>query len=142
MLGFTRAEISLILLGELAVLTLLALPVGAVIGYGSGQLIMAGFNNEVYRLSFVVSPATDRLVVPGRHRRGGRVRPAWSGGGSTGSIWSRCSRHGSDADAAPARSTVASWFAVAVDRRPAGRRAVADDRPGRRGARSRAARSS
>ncbi|MFN7981160.1 MAG: FtsX-like permease family protein [Vicinamibacterales bacterium] len=57
-LGFTRAEISLILLGELAALTLVALPVGAVIGYGLGQLIMSGFNNEMYRLSFVVSPST------------------------------------------------------------------------------------
>jgi putative ABC transport system permease protein len=57
-LGFTRAEISLILLGELAVLTLVALPIGAAIGYGLGQLIMSGFNNEVYRLSFVVSRAT------------------------------------------------------------------------------------
>jgi putative ABC transport system permease protein len=57
-LGFTRAEISLILLGELALLTLVALPLGAVIGYLLGELIMAGFNNEVYRLSFVVSPAT------------------------------------------------------------------------------------
>ena len=57
-LGFTRAEISLILLGELAVLTVVSLPVGAVIGYGLGQLIMAGFNNEMYRLSFVVAPAT------------------------------------------------------------------------------------
>lgn len=57
-LGFTRGEISLILLGELAVLTLLALPVGAIIGYGLGQIIMTAFNNEVYRLSFVTSPAT------------------------------------------------------------------------------------
>lgn len=57
-LGFTRGEISLVLLGELAVLTLLALPVGAIIGYGLGQLIMLGFNNEVYRLSFVVEPST------------------------------------------------------------------------------------
>ena len=57
-LGFTRAEISLILLGELAILTLIALPIGAAIGYGLGQLIMAGFNNEVYRLSFVVSRST------------------------------------------------------------------------------------
>ena len=32
-LGFTRAEISLILLGELALLTLAALPVGAMFGY-------------------------------------------------------------------------------------------------------------
>jgi putative ABC transport system permease protein len=57
-LGFTRGEISLILLGELAVLTIVALPVGAVIGYLLGQLIMAGFKNEIYRLSFVLSWAT------------------------------------------------------------------------------------
>ena len=57
-LGFTRAEISLILLGELALVTVAALPIGAVLGYALGWLIMAGFNNEVYRLSFGVSPAT------------------------------------------------------------------------------------
>jgi putative ABC transport system permease protein len=57
-LGFTRGEISLILLGELAVLTLLALPIGAVIGYVLGLVIMTAFNNEVYRLSFVTSPPT------------------------------------------------------------------------------------
>jgi putative ABC transport system permease protein len=57
-LGFTRAEISLILLGELAALTLVALPVGALIGYALGWLIMLGFNNEMYRLTFAVSPAT------------------------------------------------------------------------------------
>jgi putative ABC transport system permease protein len=57
-LGFSRGEISLILLGELALLTFAALPVGAVIGYMLAQLIVAGFNNEVYRLSFAVAPAT------------------------------------------------------------------------------------
>jgi len=57
-LGFTRAEISLILLGELALVTVAALPIGAALGYGLGWLIMAGFNNEVYRLSFGVAPAT------------------------------------------------------------------------------------
>jgi putative ABC transport system permease protein len=57
-LGFTRGEISLILLGELAILTAVALPLGAVIGYGLGQLAMIGFNNEIYRLSFRVSPPT------------------------------------------------------------------------------------
>jgi putative ABC transport system permease protein len=40
------------------VLTVVALPLGAVIGYGLGGLIILGFNNEVYRLSFVTSPAT------------------------------------------------------------------------------------
>ena len=57
-LGFTLQEISLILLGELAILTVAALPVGAVIGYLLGALIFLGFNNEVYRLSFVVSAST------------------------------------------------------------------------------------
>ena len=57
-LGFTRAEISLILLGELAVLTVAALPLGAVIGYLLGELIMIGFNSEIYRLRFTVAPAT------------------------------------------------------------------------------------
>jgi putative ABC transport system permease protein len=57
-LGFTRAEISLILLGELAVLTAAALPVGVVIGHGLGRLIVTAFNNELYRMSFVVVPST------------------------------------------------------------------------------------
>jgi putative ABC transport system permease protein len=57
-LGFTRAEISLILLGELSVVTVASLPIGALIGYTLGELIMAGFNNEVYRLSFTASAAT------------------------------------------------------------------------------------
>ena len=57
-LGFTRAEISLILLGELAVLTAAALPVGVAIGYGLGLLIIGAFNNEIYRMSFVLAPST------------------------------------------------------------------------------------
>jgi putative ABC transport system permease protein len=57
-LGFTRGEISLILLGEIAILTVVALPIGVGIGYLFGELIMAVFTNEVYRLSFVAAPAT------------------------------------------------------------------------------------
>ncbi len=57
-LGFTRAEISFILLGELTVLTALALPAGVVIGYGLGVAIMLAFDNEVYRLSFTASAGT------------------------------------------------------------------------------------
>ena len=57
-LGFRRAEISLILLGELAFVTIAALPLGALIGLAIGDLIMSIFNNEVYRLSFTVSAAT------------------------------------------------------------------------------------
>jgi putative ABC transport system permease protein len=57
-LGFTRAEIAVILLGELAVVTVAALPVGALIGVALGRMIMVIFNNEVYRLSFTVSAST------------------------------------------------------------------------------------
>jgi putative ABC transport system permease protein len=54
-LGFTRAEISLILLGELALLTLAALPVGGVLGYGLAALIVSSLDSEVYRFPLVVS---------------------------------------------------------------------------------------
>lgn len=57
-LGFTRAEISVILLEELAILTAAALPVGVAIGHVLGRGIMLGFSNEVYRLTFTVSAPT------------------------------------------------------------------------------------
>jgi putative ABC transport system permease protein len=55
-LGFTRAEISLILLGELAVLTLLALPFGAGVGYWLARLVMLTADSEVYRFPLVITP--------------------------------------------------------------------------------------
>jgi putative ABC transport system permease protein len=54
-LGFTRAEISLILLGELALLTLAALPVGALIGYGMASLIVRSLDSDVFRFPLVFS---------------------------------------------------------------------------------------
>jgi putative ABC transport system permease protein len=54
-LGFTRAEISLILLGELAVLTVAALPVGGAIGYGLAAAIVHSVDSEVYRFPLVVT---------------------------------------------------------------------------------------
>jgi putative ABC transport system permease protein len=54
-LGFTRAEISLVLLGELAVLTVAALPAGALVGYGLAALIAASVDSEVYRIPFAVT---------------------------------------------------------------------------------------
>jgi putative ABC transport system permease protein len=56
-LGFTRAEISLILLGELTLLTLAALPAGAIIGYGMAAGIVGALDSEVYRFPLVVSNA-------------------------------------------------------------------------------------
>jgi putative ABC transport system permease protein len=54
-LGFTIAEISLILLGELALLTFLALPLGMLIGWGLSELMLLLFHNEVYRFPLVVT---------------------------------------------------------------------------------------
>lgn len=54
-LGFRRAEISMILLGELAVLTLLALPIGVLIGYGLSAAIVQSVDSEVYRFPLVVT---------------------------------------------------------------------------------------
>lgn len=57
-LGYTRGEVALILVGELALLTVLSLPLGAVVGYALGLYIMTIFTNEVYRLPFLVTPQT------------------------------------------------------------------------------------
>jgi putative ABC transport system permease protein len=53
-LGFTRAEVSSLLLMELAVMVVLALPLGWVIGYGFGWLIVNGFASELYRVPLVI----------------------------------------------------------------------------------------
>jgi putative ABC transport system permease protein len=57
-LGFRRAEISMILLGELALLTLVALPVGFVIGYGFSGLVSWALNTELYRIPLVIEHST------------------------------------------------------------------------------------
>jgi putative ABC transport system permease protein len=54
-LGFTRAEVSLLLVGELLLVTLASLPIGMVLGQALGNGIMQLFNNELYRLSYDVS---------------------------------------------------------------------------------------
>jgi putative ABC transport system permease protein len=57
-LGFTRGEISFILLGELASVTLMAIPVGMLFGYIFAALLVAAFNTELYRFPLVVSTRT------------------------------------------------------------------------------------
>ena len=56
--GFTRAEISFILLGELAVVTLLAVPLGFLIGYGLAALVCEAFSSELYRFPLVIASRT------------------------------------------------------------------------------------
>jgi putative ABC transport system permease protein len=54
-LGLSVAEISLILLAELALLTLLAVLPGLVIGWAMARLLLLAFQNEVYRLPLIVT---------------------------------------------------------------------------------------
>ena len=57
-LGFTRGEISFILLGELAVVVLMAIPVGLLLGYVFAGGLVAAFNTELYRFPLVITPRT------------------------------------------------------------------------------------
>ncbi len=57
-LGLTRAEVSYILLGELVLLTLLALPVGAALGYLLALAMVLSFNTELFRIPLIIAPST------------------------------------------------------------------------------------
>lgn len=57
-LGFTRREISMILLGELAIVTGLSLPLGSLIGYGLSIVILASVTSEVFRMPLVIQTNT------------------------------------------------------------------------------------
>lgn len=62
-LGFTRPEISYILLGEIGVLTLLALPLGCVLGYALTLMISGAFKTELYRVPFWILPDTYGIAM-------------------------------------------------------------------------------
>jgi putative ABC transport system permease protein len=55
-LGFTRAEVSYVLMGELAVLTLLAVPVGCLFGTLLAQWLMELFETDMYSFPYVFNP--------------------------------------------------------------------------------------
>jgi putative ABC transport system permease protein len=57
-LGFTRAEVSYILLGELALLTLAAIPIGFAIGRGLCTYIVSNLQSDLYRVPLVLEPGT------------------------------------------------------------------------------------
>ena len=54
-MGFTKAEVASILLGEQAVLIFLALPIGYAIGYGLAALMSSAYNSELYRLPLIIN---------------------------------------------------------------------------------------
>ncbi len=57
-LGFTRFETSYVLLGELAALVFVALPLGCLAGYGLAISLTATFDTELYRIPLYIERST------------------------------------------------------------------------------------
>ncbi|MBD3674095.1 MAG: FtsX-like permease family protein [Planctomycetaceae bacterium] len=55
-IGFTRAEVSSILLGELAFVTLIAIPIGLLIGYGFSAFLSKALETDMYRIPLALQP--------------------------------------------------------------------------------------
>ena len=62
-LGFTRGEISYILLGELALLTLAAIPLGFLIGYGLSIYMAKALESDLFRVPLVIERGTYSLAA-------------------------------------------------------------------------------
>ena len=62
-LGFTRGEISAILLGEIGALATPAVPLGCVLGYGLSAWLASALSSELFRFPLVLAPATYAFAV-------------------------------------------------------------------------------
>jgi len=62
-IGFTRREISTILLGEIGTITLLGIPFGLVMGYWFARMLTFFFDQEVFRFPFVIANSTYGLAA-------------------------------------------------------------------------------
>jgi putative ABC transport system permease protein len=62
-LGFSRAEVSAILLGEIAVIVVIAMPLGLLIGQGLGAALIAASETELYRFPLIVTNRTRLFAV-------------------------------------------------------------------------------
>ena len=62
-IGFTRGEVASVLVGELVMLTLIALPCGLVIGSGFAQAILTTVNTEFVRLPLILTPQNYAFAV-------------------------------------------------------------------------------
>lgn len=62
-MGFRRGEVAVLLLGEQAVITLLAIPLGWIIGYFMGLLMVQALQTDTFRVPFVISPRTYMLAA-------------------------------------------------------------------------------
>lgn len=64
-LGYSRAEVSRILLGEIALLTLAALPPGWAIGIVFSRLLNQAFSSDLFRIPLVLTPQAFGIAASG-----------------------------------------------------------------------------
>jgi len=67
-IGFTKGEAAFVLLGELAIITLIALPLGTLIGFALAGAIAAGFSTDLYTVpaaldAFSVGSASLAVII-------------------------------------------------------------------------------
>ena len=62
-IGFTRWEVGYILLGELALLVVVALPVGCIMGYGLAWFMSQAMETKLFRIPFMVTPHTYGIAM-------------------------------------------------------------------------------
>lgn len=62
-IGFTKGEAAFVLLGELAVISLLALPVGSLLGYWLARVIAKGFSTDLYQIPTSFAPEAYGLAA-------------------------------------------------------------------------------
>ncbi|HUG11419.1 MAG TPA: FtsX-like permease family protein, partial [Opitutaceae bacterium] len=62
-IGFSRGEVGAVLVGELALLTLVALPVGVLLGSAAAAAIVGFVNTEFIRLPLVITSANYAFAV-------------------------------------------------------------------------------
>lgn len=57
-LGFTRGEVSRVLVTELVLVLLVAVPLGWILGYAFGWMLIQSFSSDLYRAPFTIERAT------------------------------------------------------------------------------------
>jgi putative ABC transport system permease protein len=57
-LGFTRTEVAVLLLGEQGVTTLAAIPIGWIVGYWLAFAVVLGLQSETYRIPLIINNST------------------------------------------------------------------------------------
>lgn len=62
-LGFRRSETAFVLLGELAAVTLVALPLGVALGNALANLIAAGFSTDIYQIPVIYAPKPKGIAI-------------------------------------------------------------------------------